>query len=152
MLQQAETLCRSRGTRLTPLRREVLRIILQAGKPMGAYAILDALKAAEMGAQAPPTVYRALDFLLTEHLVHRLSTINMFVACIHPTHQHGAQFLICTQCGAVIELDHQVLDATLHQIAQQYGFAIHSKAIEMSGLCAQCINADGSPTIVSSPP
>ncbi len=103
-LQEAEAACLRRGAKLTPLRRQVLELILEAEAPVGAYALLDRLKADRPGA-APPTVYRALDFLLEHGLVHKVERLNAFIGCAEAghgqAHDHGHphQFLICRRCG-----------------------------------------------------
>ena len=98
-LDRAAALCRDRGVRLTPIRRRVLELVWSGHRPLGAYDILDALQAERRGA-APPTVYRALDFLREQGLVHRIESRNSFVGCPDPDTPHGGQFLICRTCAA----------------------------------------------------
>lgn len=102
-MAQAEEICAARGQRLTPIRRQVLEALLGSHKPLGAYEIIDVLAAAG-GRPAPITIYRALDFLMDNNLVHRLESRNAFIACIH-NHDAGALmvFLICENCRAVGE-------------------------------------------------
>jgi Fur family transcriptional regulator, zinc uptake regulator len=100
-LARAEAACARRGAKLTETRREVLRLILESPEPIGAYALLDRLRA-HSGTGKPPTVYRALDFLLAQNLIHRVERLNAFVGCHDEAeHHHAAQFLICRQCGHV---------------------------------------------------
>ncbi|MDX1710009.1 MAG: transcriptional repressor, partial [Rhodovibrionaceae bacterium] len=103
-LGEAADLCRQRGARLTPIRRRVLELVWASHKAVGAYEILDALRSEHAGA-APPTVYRALDFLIAQGFVHRIESLNAFVGCPHPADRHAGQFLICLDCGAAAELD-----------------------------------------------
>lgn len=138
-LAAADALARRRGLRFTPMRRRVLDIILSGHKPMGAYDILDALGEAS-GARkpAPPTVYRALDFLSREGMVHRIDTLNAFVACFTPDHRHRAHFLLCRQCGCVAEIEHGGLVGALATAAADAGFSVERETVEIAGLCAGC--------------
>lgn len=136
-LDQAAALCEARGGRLTLLRRQVLELVLSADRPIGAYDLLDRLKTARRGA-APPTVYRALDFLIEHGLIHRIERLSAFVGCPLHDHAHAAQFLICKTCGAVQELEDAPLQAALHAAAQARGFAVHKATIEAEGHCAAC--------------
>jgi Fur family transcriptional regulator, zinc uptake regulator len=97
-LARAAEICAARGAQLTPLRRQVLALVLEAEQPMGAYALLERLRESR-GPAAPPTVYRALEFLLENGLVHRIERLNAYTACVGPGHQHAHQFLICRRCG-----------------------------------------------------
>lgn len=72
-LSEADTLCTQKGLRLTALRRRVLELVWQSHKPLGAYDILGVLSEQDGRRAAPPTVYRALDFLLENGLVHRIA-------------------------------------------------------------------------------
>jgi len=108
-LAEAEQLCSLSGARLTPLRKEILELILNATGPVGAYDLLAKLKSASERPAAPPTVYRTLDFLLGKGLIHRLTSINAYIPCCHPREGHQAAFLICTQCHIVKEASAQGL-------------------------------------------
>src|SRR5687768_14431335 len=119
-LARAEAQCRSRAARLTPQRRRVLELVWTSHAPVGAYALLDALRQSGIRAQ-PPTVYRALEFLVSHGLVHRLESQNAFVGCISPARLHAAQFLICTKCRAAAELEDAEIDAAIATSAQQNG-------------------------------
>lgn len=136
-LDRAAAVCAERGLNLTALRRRVLEIVLGQHAPVGAYAILEQL-ANERGRVAPPTVYRALDFLVAQGLVHRLDTKNAFIACARGEGPHPACFLICRDCGAVAELADPALDAAIAAIAERTGFAIARRMIELEGVCARC--------------
>ena len=141
MLARAEQICEQRGARLTDLRRQVLGLILDADGPVGAYDLLDRLRAHRGGA-APPTVYRALDFLQEQGLVHRVERFSAFVGCIEgQPHAHAAQFLICRTCHAVLEMDDHELSGALAAAASRAGFALGTATIEAEGLCAVCSGA-----------
>jgi Fur family transcriptional regulator, zinc uptake regulator len=137
-LAEADAVCAKRGARLTSTRRRVLEILLSGHRPIGAYEIIDHL-AADGSRPAPITVYRALDFLLEQGLVHRLASRNAFMACIH---QHAATdkvvFLICEQCGAVGEVSSARIMRTIDEAAAAAGFMPKAPVVEVSGLCAHC--------------
>jgi Fur family transcriptional regulator, zinc uptake regulator len=136
-LDAAEAVCEAKGERLTPLRKRVLELVWASHKPVGAYALLDGLKEGGRGA-APPTVYRALEFLLGCGLIHRIESLNAYVGCSHPGESHVTQFLICSACGTAAELDDRRLGDAIGRSAAEHGFNIVSRVIELSGVCARC--------------
>lgn len=136
-LAQAEHQCRQRGVRLTPIRRRVLELIWNGHAPVKAYDLLDRLRA-ERRSAAPPTVYRALDFLLEEGLIHRIESLNAYIGCGSPAHPHVGQFLICEHCHAVAELDDNDVHRVLSGKAGELGFQVSSQTIEINGLCPLC--------------
>lgn len=136
-LSQAEHWCRRRGSRLTELRHRVLEIIWTSPIPIGAYAILDVLRA-DGRPGAPPTVYRTLDFLLEEGLIHRLASLNVFTGCRRPGHEPGGQFLICRDCGQVVELANQAVECLLRAEAQAHDFEVLTQMVEVLGWCPDC--------------
>lgn len=133
-LAAAEAECARRGARLTEIRRRVLELVWASHAPVGAYAILEKLGRSA----APPTVYRALDFLLAHGLVHRIERLNAFVGCSHPGAPHAGQFLLCTQCGAAAELDDGAIAGALAAAAAQLGFSVTGQTIEAEGQCPAC--------------
>ncbi|HRF43681.1 MAG TPA: Fur family transcriptional regulator [Candidatus Competibacteraceae bacterium] len=138
-LSEAETVCQQRGVRLTELRRRVLEIIWNHSSPLGAYAILDVLR--NDGRQgAPPTVYRALDFLLEQGFIHRLASLNVFTGCRQPGAHHSGQFLICRDCGQVDELSNLTVDAALRAEAMARDFEVSAQTVEVLGRCLMCRN------------
>ena len=139
-LDRAAALCTERGVRLTALRRRVLELIWGGHKPQGAYDILDVLKAERRGA-APPTVYRALDFLLAHGLVHRIESLNSFVGCPDPDTPHGGQFLICRSCGLAAEINDSGVITAIKKSAARAGFAVGRPIVEIEGLCPHCRDA-----------
>jgi Fur family zinc uptake transcriptional regulator len=145
-LAVAERECAARGVRLTANRREVLEVLLRAEGPLSAYALLDAIKPAHPGA-APPTVYRALDFLVEQGLAHKLERLNAYVACVDGSaHTHGraAQFLICRICGGVTEMDDDAVAKAVDRAARQARFAPAHTTVEVEGVCARCGAGQGS--------
>ncbi|MDY7562485.1 Fur family transcriptional regulator [Pseudomonas sp. 10B1] len=137
-LSEADTLCARKGLRLTALRRRVLELVWQSHKPLGAYDILAVLSEEDGRRAAPPTVYRALDFLLENGLVHRIASLNSFTGCNHPTHAHQGQFLICRECNAAIELQHPLITQAVISAATEVGFTVEGQTIEILGICAGC--------------
>lgn len=138
LLEEAARQCGKRGAQLTPLRRQVLRLVIEAEQPVGAYTLLDRLKG-ERGPAAPPTVYRALDFLLEQGLVHRLERLNAFLPClgVHG-HDHAHQFLICTGCGATQEIADAATIGALTDAARRRDFVPARMTVEVEGLCGRC--------------
>jgi len=141
-VRAVEQACHSRGLRLTPIRAYVLGLIAQAGKPLKAYDLLDQVReGGGPGAAAPPTVYRSLDFLLANGFIHKLESVNAFIACCHPTLPHSAPFLICDHCHAAIELEDVNIAAQLDARARALGFVSRSQTLEIHGMCANCAGA-----------
>ncbi|HEX2943662.1 MAG TPA: transcriptional repressor [Rhodopila sp.] len=138
LLNRAAQICDSRGVRLTELRRQVLGLILDRDAPTGAYDLLEQLRSTRHGA-APPTVYRALEFLLEQGLIHKLERLSAFVGCIaEEDHDHAAQFLICRSCGRVTEIEDHELAHALQDAAKRLGFTVGKATIEAEGQCAAC--------------
>lgn len=138
-ISHAERICSERGVRLTMQRRRVLEILLHAARPLGAYEILQQLSVGVTSAK-PPTVYRALEFLRRQGLVHRLESINAFVGCVHPDHPHAGQFLICRDCGLVQEMENRAVEQLLGRAIRASGFEAESRVIEVTGRCARCLS------------
>lgn len=138
-LDRAAEVAAHQGVRLTELRRQVLSLILEADGPVTAYQLLDRLKETRKGA-VPPTVYRALDFLLAQRLIHKVERLNAFIACSESGHLHPAQFLICGECGAVTEIEDRAAAAALEHAAEQQGFHARSTVVEIEGTCAACFH------------
>lgn len=136
-LSAAERTCYERGVRLTSLRRRVLELVWSSHNPVKAYVILDKLRNEHSGS-APPTVYRALDFLQAAGMVHRIESLNAYVGCGEPRRQHAGQFLICHNCGAVAELDDDEVRQLLAEKTIHLGFRIDHAMIEIMGICAGC--------------
>ncbi|MGD0314780.1 MAG: transcriptional repressor [Xanthobacteraceae bacterium] len=136
-IAHAEELCAARAQRLTPMRRHVLEALLASHRPLGAYEIVERL--ADPGRPAPITVYRALDFLRDNGLVHRIESRNAFVACVHNHADNDiVVFFLCERCGAVGEAPGGAVAETLKASARAVGFAPKSPVIEIAGICAHC--------------
>ena len=137
ILSNAETVCQQRGVRLTPQRRWVLKIVAGSHSPLGAYDILEQMDFTGRRS-APITVYRALDFLIEQGLVHRLASLNAFAACMHSDSEHAAQFLICRDCRTVAELKSRRVSRTIQQDAEHAGFQADQQVVEVTGTCRDC--------------
>lgn len=144
-LSRADALCAGRGARLTAIRRRVLELVWASHRPRGAYAILDDL--AQDGAHdgthagrkpAPLTVYRALEFLVEQGLVHRIESLNAYVGCAAPGEMHTGQFLVCQACGEAVEIDDPRVAEAVMACARDHGFSVRRQTVEVSGLCPAC--------------
>jgi Fur family zinc uptake transcriptional regulator len=141
-IAHAEAICAAGKERLTPIRRRVLEALLASHAPLGAYELIDRLAAdgaKEGGRPAPITIYRALDFLRDQGLVHRIESRNAFIACVH-NHASGdpVVFLICEKCGAVGEAASAAVAETIKTASRAAGFTPKTPVIEISGTCAHC--------------
>lgn len=136
-LSIAESLCEQRGRRLTPIRRKVLELLLRHGRSLKAYELLEAMRAEHPGA-APPTVYRALDFLMEEGLIHRLDAVNAWTACLDAAGDPHDLLVVCTGCGAVAEVSDPVMSQQLAKRVAMTGFALATQETEIRALCPQC--------------
>jgi Fur family transcriptional regulator, zinc uptake regulator len=135
-LARAEQLCQRRKQRFTAIRRRVLKLIWQEHKAIGAYEMLAVLQ--KESQTAPPTVYRALDFLQQMGLVHRIASLKAFVGCAHPGEPHDGHFLICESCKTMIELDLPGINTAIEQSAEAAGFHPLRHTVEVLGFCPAC--------------
>ena len=115
----------------------MLQIVAAAGRPLGAYDVLELL-AAERGRVAPPTVYRSLDFLVEQGLVHKVLSVNGFVACSAAARPHDAQLFICGTCGSSVEVARRPHAGVIENEAQSLDFTIESVVLEVRGCCSIC--------------
>lgn len=138
--------CRARNVRFTQLRQQIYKLVLQANKPVGAYDLITQLQQARLANSepdaiknvAPPTVYRSLEFLLSEGLIHQLTSINAYIPCCHPRAEHTAAFLICEQCQKVQECSSLPVQEMISFAEQDVGFRVTRSVIELSGQCQDC--------------
>ena len=135
-LKQAETIAERKGQKLTKIRRKVLELLLESEEPAKAYDLLANLDGE--GAAKPPTVYRALDFLQSVGLAHKIESLNAYVACGHANHNHSAVFLICETCGGAEELHADATSTALSKETQAAGFKVTNAVIEARGTCRKC--------------
>jgi Fur family zinc uptake transcriptional regulator len=141
-LALAAALCRERGVQLTALRRQVLELLWESGQPTGAYGLLEALKLKDSRSVGPPTVYRTLEFLMSQKLVAKIESRNAYVPCVHPERQHSCVFFLCTNCPYSAELEDPRIDQLLAEDAAVLGHRVTRRVIEVEGTCARCIATD----------
>ncbi|WP_201576962.1 transcriptional repressor [Psychrobacter sp. H8-1] len=149
-LEAAKEQSRLREVRFTPLRQQIYTLVLQANKPVGAYDLITQLQQIRLESTdesankqtqknvAPPTVYRSLEFLLSEGLIHQLTSLNAYVPCCHPRAQHTAAFLICQHCQRVQECSSLPVQEMMSFAEQDIGFVVDHSVIELSGRCQNC--------------
>jgi len=136
-MESAKEQCLKQGLRLTPIRVQVLEIIWASHNPIGAYDVLNKLQ--ENGHKpAPPTAYRALDFLVSANLIHRIESLNAFIGCPSPHDQHQYQFYICKECGHIAEVNSSSVVNALSNAAKELNFKIQQPVIEVHGICSNC--------------
>ncbi|MEM7026293.1 MAG: transcriptional repressor [Pseudomonadota bacterium] len=138
MLAHAERYCTSQDERLTPIRRDLLRVLSSAEAPLGAYDIAGRLSELRQRRTTPVAAYRGLEFLSRVGLVTRLESQNAFVLCAHPDRPHDCVFLLCGTCGEVKEILDDRLSDLLEQRAKEAGFATKRRVIEIHGMCKSC--------------
>ncbi|MEY4590112.1 MAG: hypothetical protein RL497_2188 [Pseudomonadota bacterium] len=137
-LARAKSICAEAGAKLTAQRQSVLQLIWQSHKPLGAYPLMGQLQQLSGKPIAPPTVYRALEFLLAHGLIHRVHSLNAFIGCTHPGQPHSGQLLICRACGDAQELDNAALNTSIRQVLPSNGFFAENVMLEITGLCGGC--------------
>ena len=125
------------GHRITAPREHVLEIVTAAESPMTAYDVLDAL-GAKLNEPKPPTAYRALEFLAKHGFIHRIESLNAYVACGEGHKHRGSQFMICDSCGQVEEVHMCNLPDGLKKQADGKGFSLSHWNAELHGVCGDC--------------
>ncbi|NQY64766.1 MAG: transcriptional repressor [Alteromonadaceae bacterium] len=143
IIVHAEKYCKNHGSRLTTKRKQVLSTLIQSEKALSAYELIDLFEEC-FGEKIPAmSVYRILEFLENEHLVHKLNLANKYVSCSHITcdHAHGVpQFLICGSCNQVKEIS--IIKSTIDELKQNIehaGFQLVSPQLEMNCICNDCL-------------
>ena len=126
---------------MTVLRRHILELLWANGRPTGAYELIEALKIETSRPVGPPTVYRALGFLMAQGLVSKIESLNAYVPCAHPERGHDCLFFICSACGSSVELEDPRIRGLLADDAAALGFAVKRHMVEVEGMCAQCTEA-----------
>ena len=144
-LASADRIAARHALRLTDTRREVLELVTAASQPLTAYQLIDRLRERRGKAVTPPIVYRALSFLTEHGFVHRLESLNAFVACHHLEEAHSSQFVICTNCGRTEEFSDLAATDTLNDQAKSLGFTVAQQIVELRGLCGECHGLSSSP-------
>ena len=138
LIEKVETLCKKRGIKLTTQRKTVLNIMLKANRAMSAYDLLDLLKVSEPQAK-PPTIYRALEFLLEQGFIHKVESTNCYIICPHfHDPQHISILFICDNCQQIIEKHSENIESQLKLLATQSEFLIKHSVLEIHGICHSC--------------
>ena len=136
-LESARMVCEKEGERFTNLRRQVFELVWAGHKPVKAYDLLSELSSRRSGV-APATVYRTLDFLQAQGLVHKLESLNAYLGCSQPKQDHQGHFLICESCEEVRELDSKAFSKSIREVENKQDFQITHMTVELFGLCAKC--------------
>ena len=136
-LQAAEKICSKNGERLTTIRKHVLELICSSHKAIGAYELLDLFRQHDPNAK-PVTIYRALDFLMQVGLVHKIESLNAFIACLQAEVQHKSVILICDQCKNAYEIDATPVYESLFALSESVQFKPQCLTLELHGLCVSC--------------
>ncbi|MEM9387656.1 MAG: Fur family transcriptional regulator [Pseudomonadota bacterium] len=137
----AASLCSARGAKLTTLRRQLLELLWESARPMGAYELIEALKIKTARQVGPPTVYRGLEFLIAQGLAVKIESRNTYTPCSHPERRHDSLFFICADCGAAAELDDQRIMRLLAEDAADLGYRVTKRVVEIQGTCGHCAAA-----------
>ena len=103
--------------------------------------MIEAVKLRDSRPVGPPTVYRALEFLMAQGLVSRIESLNAYVPCVHPERDHDCLFFICSGCRASVELEDSRIGGLLAEDAAVLGFVAARRAVEVEGMCARCAQA-----------
>ncbi len=138
----AVSICEDRGVRMTALRRRVLELLWASDRPTGAYELIEAVRLEDSRPVGPPTVYRALRFLVEQGLVSRIESLNAYVPCIHPERDHDCLFFICNGCRTSVEVEDPRIRGLLAEDAAALGFSATRRMIEVEGVCARCSDAN----------
>ena len=137
-ISRAHELCADSNVRMTPTREAILRLLWQSHQPLGAYQLQEQLAKVTDKPVAPPTIYRAIEFLLELGLVHRIPSLNAFFGCPFPNSEHSNIFMVCEQCKTVAEMADNKINHLLSELSQKAKFTLNSKTIELFGLCPNC--------------
>lgn len=141
-LHEAADICAAQEVKLTPIRKRVLELVWQTHKPVKAYDLLAQLQR-EMPAAKPPTIYRALDFLLEQRLIHKLQRLGAFIGCHAPkTGGESCYFLLCTRCEEAQEMQHEATRQSLAEGIRRHQFLPQRVTLEVEGICKGCLSGN----------
>ncbi|MCI5049004.1 MAG: transcriptional repressor [Rickettsiales bacterium] len=136
-LKNADRICKAHGARLTDVRKQVLTLVWASHEPVKAYDLLAELQKEDANAK-PPTVYRALDFLLAHGLIHKIHRLNAYVGCAHPNDETPCFFLICSECNTVTECHDKAYPKLIANVSRSQHFTPQAMSFELEGVCEQC--------------
>jgi len=140
-VEAIDAVCRERGLPFTAPRRSVLEILLKQARPIGAYDVLRQMQRRAGRRIAPPTVYRALEFLAAQGFISKIESKNLFVPCAHADHPHACVFFICEGCGRSIELENRQIEQLFDHDANSIGFRVCKRVVEIQGTCLECLSS-----------
>ena len=126
---------------MTERRRRVLELLWASDKPTSAYQLIEAVRLRDSRPVGPPTVYRALRFLMAQGFVSRIESLNAYVPCAHPERDHDCLFFICSDCRTSIEVEDPRIGGLLAEDAAALGFVATRRTVEVEGVCARCAEA-----------
>ncbi len=135
-LRTADRICEERGLRFTDLRRRVLELVWENHGSAKAYDLLERL--GEDYSAKPPTVYRALEFLQENGLVHKINSLNAYVGCSHPLQHQDCYFLICSKCQEIKECCTSQVANVVRDLAEKSSFVPSRTTLEIEGICQDC--------------
>lgn len=138
LVKKTAEFCAENGIRFTESRQHVLEIIAGAKKPLGAYDVLEQL-GGFIDNPKPPTAYRAIEFLMEHDFIHRIESLNAYVICDTDHRHNGSQFLVCDNCGKVIEAHLCNIPEDLANQAKKEGFSLSRWDAELHGKCSDCV-------------
>lgn len=134
-----QTLCDNSDVKLTPLREDILNILLAAKCPATAYEILGKLKKIRPNAE-PPTVYRVLDFLVENKVVHRIESENKYICCAHSSKgRHHSVLFYCKNCHKTDEYVDDYVSKSIKQFSQKHEIITDDEVVELRGICQTCV-------------
>ena len=144
IISKAEGICAHSGGRLTEKRKRILELLLCSNTALSAYEVADLYNKSADASMPPMSVYRILDFLEAEQLVHKLSSANKYIACSHIACNHShqiPQFLICSKCQNVkeISISKTIIDELGKQVTEA-GYMLTNSQLELQCVCEPCLN------------
>ncbi len=136
-IRVAESICLERRLQFTPLRRSVFKLIWQSHSPLKAYDILDQLQKKDSSAK-PITIYRTLDFLIENRMIHKIESQNTYFGCSHPRESHNCYFTICSKCNVVSEGCTNNFLTPIYDDLKKEKFLVKHITFEIHGVCKNC--------------
>lgn len=119
----------------------MLELLWAADRAMGAYELIEVLRHRTSRPVGPPTVYRALEFLMAQGLVSKIESRNAYAPCAHPERAHDCHFFLCSSCGASAEWEDERIGRLLAEDAAALGYRVTRPMVEVEGTCRRCIEA-----------
>ena len=139
-MSKAEFICQDKGLRFTEIRKFILRLIWENHKPSKAYDLLDKISKMNYSAE-PPTIYRALDFLMDNGFIHKINSLNAYIGCVHPLKHNQCYFIICKNCNHVEECCDESITNSIQKTLSVNRFSHKDITLEISGDCYDCLKS-----------